>query len=174
MNFEDLAKERYSVRKFSSRKVEQEKLDRVLQAGRLSPSACNYQPHRILVIENEEAHAKIKKCTPCHFDAPIVLLICYDNTVSAKRKADGKELGDIDASIVTTQMMLQAADIGLGTTWVERFDPSAVTTQFALPENLVPSSLLPLGYPADDAAPNKDLHFSRKPIEETVFYNSFS
>lgn len=178
MDFSVLAKERFSLRKFSDKIVEQAKLDIVLEAGRLAPTACNFQPQRILVIKKEETNAglyeKIKKCTPYHFDAPVILLICYDNTVSAKRKYDKKDLGDIDASIVTTQMMLQAADIGLGTTWVEHFDPAAIIREFALPDNLTPTALLPLGYPADDAAPNKDLHYSRKPIKETVFYNSFS
>lgn len=172
MDFSTLVKERYSVRKFSGNKVEQQKLDTVLEAGRLAPSACNYQPHRVLVIESDEARAKIKKCTPCDFSAPVILLVCYDKSVSAKRKVDGKDYGEVDASIVTTQMMLQAAEIGLGTTWVGHFDPAKIIENFDLPENLVPVALLPLGYPAEDAAPI-ELHFSRKPIEETVFYNHF-
>lgn len=174
MRFVDLAEDRYSLRKFSEKPVEKEKLDLVLKAGQLAPTACNNQPQRILVIENEEALAKFKKCTPFHFDAPMALLVCYDSEVSWKRRRfDGKDSGDIDASIVTTHLMMEAAELGLGTTWVGHFDPDAVKREFSLPENIVPVAFLPMGYPAEDAAPNAQLHDSRKPIEETVFYNHF-
>ncbi|MFT9078028.1 nitroreductase family protein [Ethanoligenens sp.] len=171
MAFIDLAHERYSVRKFRSNPVEHEKLERILRAGQLAPTACNYQPQRIIVVENEEAHKKIRKCTPCHFNAPVVLIVCYDNNSSAKRRSTSFDIGVIDASIVATQMMLEVADIGLGVTWVEDFEPDAVIQEFALPKNIIPVALLPLGYPADDAKPNERLHNSRKPLEETVFYN---
>jgi len=174
MKFINLAQDRYSLRKFSEKAVEKEKLDLVLEAGRLAPTACNNQPQRILVIEGQEALAKLKKCTRYHFGAPMALLVCYDNAASWKRSFDGKDSGDIDASIVTTHLMLQAAELGLGTTWVGHFDPAAVKKEFLLPENIVAVALLPLGYPAEDAAPNAQLHPNRKPIEETVFYNHFS
>jgi nitroreductase len=118
MEFEELARNRYSLRKFSPKPVEKEKLDLILEAGRLAPTACNYQPQRILVIKSEEALAKLKKCTPYVFDAPTALLVCYDGKVSWKRGYDGKESGDIDASIVGTHLMMEAAQLGLGTTWV--------------------------------------------------------
>ena len=173
MKFSNLAESRYSVRKFSEKSVEKEKLDLVLRAGQLAPTACNYQPQRILVINDEDALTKLKKCTPFHFDAPITLLICYDSTVSAKRKFDDKDLGDIDASIVTTHMMLQAADLGLGTTWVEHFDPAIVKKEFSLPDHMVPVALLPMGYPAEDATPSA-MHNKRNERNVTVFYNHFS
>lgn len=173
MQFINLAEDRYSLRKFSTKPVEKEKLDLVLKAGRLSPTACNNQPQRILVIESEDALSKLKKCTKFHFEAPVSLLVCYDKTVSWKRSFDGNDSGDVDASIVATHMMLQAAELGLGTTWVGYFDPAAVRKEFLLPDNIVPVALLPLGYPAEGAGPNVQLHFSRKPIEETVFYNQF-
>lgn len=172
MKFIELAESRYSLRKFSEKPVEKEKLDLILKAGRLAPTACNNQPQRILVIENEGALAKIRKSTRYHFNAPVVLLICYDTSLSWKRSFDGKDSGDIDASIVTTHLMLQAAELGLGTTWVGHFDPDAIREEFSLPEHMVPVALLPMGYPAEGAAPNA-LHFKRKPAEETVFYNHF-
>lgn len=167
MTFLELADNRYSVRKFKNTPVEKEKLEKILEAGRISPTACNNQPQSVLVLESREAMEKLKKCTKCHFDAPMAILICYDKNTSWKRSYDKKDHGDIDASIVCASMMFEAAELGLGTTWVCYFDPDAVTREFSLPKNIVPSSLLPLGYPADDAEP-APLHGQRKPISDTV------
>ncbi len=172
MDFLTLAKHRYSVRKFDARSVEQEKLDQILRAAQLSPTACNFQPQRILVLQSEESLAKLKKCTKYHFDAPTALLICYDKNVSWKRNFDGDDSGVVDAGIVTTQMMLAAAELGLGTTWVGCFDPKTVCSEFKLPQNFVPVAILPLGYPATDAKP-APAHESRVALEKTVFYDSF-
>jgi len=173
MEFIQLAKDRYSLRQFSDKPVEKQKLDCVLEAGRLAPTACNNQPHRILVIESKEALAKLRESTPCHFNAPVALLVCYDRAATWKRPFDGQDSGDIDASIVTTQMMLQASELGLGTTWVGYFDPALIVKVFGLPETIVPVALLPLGYPAAEAMPNV-LHNQRKSLDELVFYNDFS
>ena len=172
MNFLQLVKERYSVRKFSDKKIEKEKLDLILEAGRVAPTAVNYQPQRILVIENEESLAKLKSCTPYHFNAPLALLVCYDSTVSWKRHYDKEDMGVVDASIVTTQMMLQVAELGLGSTWVGHFNADLIKETFELPEYLVPVALLPIGYPSSDSAPNP-LHGKRYDISDTVFFNSF-
>ncbi|MDS0525438.1 nitroreductase family protein [Clostridium sp. SHJSY1] len=173
MNFLQLAKERYSVRKFSDKKVEREKLNLILEAGRVAPTAVNYQPQRILVIENEESLIKLKSCTPYHFNAPMAILICYDSTTSWKRHYDNEDMGAVDASIVTTHMMLQAQELGLGTTWVGHFDADLMKKTFELPEYLVPVALLPLGYPSSDSVPHPKLHDNRLKIDDTVFFNSF-
>lgn len=173
MDFLELAKARYSVRKFSSRQVEPEKLDLVLEAGRLSPTAANYQPQRILVLNSKDSLDKLKVCTIYHFNAPLVLLICYDNTASWKRSYDNNDSGYADASIVTIHMMLEAANLGLGSTWVGHFDPSLIRSAFALPAKLVPIALLPLGYPAEDSSPNPN-HTIRHDKSKTVFYNTFA
>ena len=81
-------------------------------------------------------------------------------------------MGDVDASIVTTQMMLEAAELGLGTTWVGYFDPAALRETYELPDYLVPVAILPVGYPAGDAAPSP-FHEKRLAREETVFFDSF-
>lgn len=172
MSFIKLAEDRYSVRSFSSKPVEKEKLELILKAGQKAPTACNFQPQRILVIESSEAIEKLKKCTPCHFNAPTALLVCYDKSKSWKRHHDGNDSGAVDASIVSTHMMLEAADLGLGTTWVGFFDPAIVRSEFNLPENIVPVVILPLGYASENCKP-ADMHYQRLPIEETVSYNSF-
>lgn len=172
MEFSKLAQERYSVRKFDSKPVEKEKLEMVLNAGKVAPTAHNNQPQRLLVIESEEALEKLKGCTNLHFGAPMAVLVCYDKNVCWERSFDNADSGQIDASIITTHMMMQAADIGLGTTWVMHFDPSLMIKAFSLPDNFVPVALLPIGYPAADAAPSP-MHEKRVPIDETVFYNKF-
>ena len=169
MDFAKLAAERYSLRKFSDRPVEAEKLAAVLEAGRSAPTAHNFQPQRILVLQSPEALEKVDGCTGAHFHPPVMLVVAYDPAVSWKRETDGKDHGEIDAAIAATQMMLQAADLGLGTTYVGMFEPEKLRTAFPELEGLVPIALLPLGYPAESAHPSR-LHADRKPMEELVKY----
>lgn len=172
MDFSELVGSRYSLRKFSDKAVEQDKIDIILEAARVAPTAVNYQPQKILVLTDKTALRKVNACTKFGFDAPLNFLICYDSSVSWKRGNDGKEEGDIDAAIVTTHMMLAAASVGLGTTWVGSFNPDDVREQFNLPESYVPVAFLPTGYAAEDASP-APAHGLRKDLAETVFYNKF-
>lgn len=172
MEFLELAKKRFSVRQFSDKKVEPEKLGKVLEAGRVAPTAVNKQPQRILVLNNEESLNLVKKCTKYHFDAPIILMVCYDSDEGWKNPYSGDDCSIVDATIITTHMMLEAADLGLGSTFVGHFDPQALREQFKLPDNIIPVALLPLGYPKEGLEPSR-AHSKRKPIEKTVFYNSF-
>lgn len=170
--FLDLAAERYSVRKFESRPVEPEALDQILQAGYLAPTACNRQPQKILVLQTEESMEKLRKCTKCHFGAPAALLVCCDRNECWEREYDGRSSGEIDASIVATHMMLEAASLGVGTTWVMYFIPEAVREEFQIPEHIEPVALLVMGYPAPDAKPFPG-HSQFRPLEETVAYEHF-
>lgn len=172
IDFLTLVKERYSVRSFKPQPVEQETLDLILKAGHAAPTACNLQPQRILVINSEGVIAKLQKCTKCHFHAPAALLVCYDKDQCWKRSYDGKSSGEIDAAIVTTHMMLEAASLGVGTTWVMHFIPDAMREEFQIPENLEPAALLVMGYPAADAKPYPG-HGEFKPEGDIVSYNQF-
>ena len=169
MDFAKLSAERYSLRKFSDQKVEQEKLDLILEAGRNAPTAHNNQPQRIFVIQSPEALEKADACTSMHFHAPMTLVVAYDPEDAWKREHDGKNHGEIDASIAITQMMLQAADLGLGSTYVGVFEPEKLLEAFPEMAGLCPIAMLPLGYPAENARPSK-LHTMRKPVEELVKY----
>ena len=100
MDFLTLAEKRYSVRKFTRQAINQDTLDQILRAGYLAPTACNRQPQRILIINQEESLEKLRRCTKCHFDAPAALLVCYAKDECWQRSYDGKASGDIDASIV--------------------------------------------------------------------------
>lgn len=173
MNFLKLVEERYSVRQFKSKKVEEEKIEKILEAGRVAPTAVNFQPQRILVIQSEDALEKLAECTPYSFGAPLAFLVCYDKEECWKRaKFDDKSSGDIDASIVGTHMMLSAANEGIGSTWVMLFDPIKIKEVYNIPDNIEPVALFPMGYAAEDAKVNKK-HYDKKAIEETVVYDYF-
>lgn len=172
MDFLQLAADRYSVRKFTDAHLNQETLDKILKAGHLAPTGCNNQPQRILVMNSDEAVEKLKKCTKCHFNAPTAMLICYNRDECWTRKYDGKTCGVADACIVTTHMMLEAAALGIGSTWVMHFDPATMRSEFAIPDNIEPVALLVMGHPTPDAAP-MDLHSTFRPLEEVVCYDHF-
>ncbi|MBS4536679.1 nitroreductase family protein [Clostridium sp. D2Q-14] len=173
MDFLELAQKRYSVRKFSNKKVENEKLNLILEAGRIAPTAVNNQPQRILVLNNEKDLDKLSLCTPYRFNETLALLVCYDENVSWKRTFDKKDSGGIDASIVATHMMLEAANLGIGSTWVGHFDPDSIRTTFDIPEHIIPVALLLLGYPSDEAEPHP-FHTKKLDLSKTTFYGSFS
>lgn len=165
MNFLELAKNRYSCRGFKSVPVEQEKIDKILEAAQAAPTACNFQPQRVYVIKSAEALAKINECTRFSFDAPLNFLICYDKTKSWHRRKDNLDHGPVDAAIVQTHMMLMAADLGLGTTWVCAFDEEKARGAFNIPENYVIMGFMPTGYP--DMQPS-DAHEKRMSITEFI------
>ena len=171
MNYSDLVKQRYSVRKYDSRPVESEKLAAILEAGRLAPTAVNYQPQRILVVQGDDME-KMKGCSPCIYGAPVCLVVCYDKNASWKSRT-GREIGDVDGGIVLTQMMYQAEELGIGSLIVGIYKEPLLRERFAIPENLEIVALLMLGYATEDCEPHPEFHASRKPIEETVFYGSF-
>ena len=172
MDFEKIITERYSVRNFKPEQLPQAVIDKILNAGHKAPTGCNYQPQRILVLNTDESIAKLKECTKCHFNAPTAILVCHNQDESWVRKYDGALSSSVDAVIVTTYMMLEAHNIGVGCCWVMHFDPNAMRETFNIPDNVEPIALLVMGYPSDDAKP-LDLHFKSRPIDETVFYDHF-
>ena len=171
MDFLKLAEERYSVRKYSSRPVEKEKIEAILKAATLAPTGCNNQPQRILVVDDPSVLEKIRKCTTCQFGAPVTFVICYDKD-ACWVNPEGNGIGVTDASIVTAYMQLAAADQGLGTCWVAYFDAAKLVEELKIPSNFKPVAVLPLGYAADDAKP-AHLHFERRQSKEFTWENHF-
>ena len=158
MNFLDLARARYSVRDFRDVPVAEQDLRRILEAGRIAPTACNKQPQRIKVIAGEAELAMVDACTPCRFNAPLVLLVCYDSAACWTRSFDGAPSGEVDAAIVATHLLLAAQNQGLGGVWVMHFDPAKTAEVFQLPENIIPVAMLPIGCPAKNAKPAAQHH----------------
>lgn len=167
MTFSQCQDARFSVRRYSDKKVDSELLQSVLEAGRKAPTACNNQPQYIYALQSEEALEKIKKAANIH-DGPCVLLICADRTKAWVRPYDGMNAAVIDATIVTDQMMMAATELGLSTLWICHFQPDLVRESFSLPPQLVPVNLLVLGYAADGVTADPDRFTKmRKPLCET-------
>jgi len=155
MEFSELAKARYSVRAYKDIPVEQEKIDRILKAASIAPTACNNQPQKIFVVKSEEKRKALAEVSPCTFNAPVIFMVCYDVERSAKGLiSDTHDFGDTDAAIVCTHMMLQAWDLGLGSCWVGCFNEEKVKAVLGIPENIRIRELLPVGYAAEGAAPS--------------------
>ncbi len=167
-DFLDMAEQRYSVRSYSDRPIEKDKLDRILRAGQVAPTAVNSQPQKVFVIQSPEAMEKAKRVTRFTFGAPVILLVCSDRDRAFVMK-DGQYMGTVDATIATAHMMLEAWAEGIGSCWVRGFDRDDAVREFGLPDNLVPEAMLPLGYPSDEARPGPK-HAENLPIDEMVRY----
>ncbi len=173
MDFITLARERYSVRSYTDKKVEKEKLALILEAAKAAPTAVNYQPFKLLVIESEEGLEKLSKGAPT-FGAPLAIIVLADHASAWMRDNDCKTSTDIDASIVTDHMMLQATDLGLGSVWVCNLNLPILKREFGIPQKFEPICLLNIGYAAADADKNKAAQKRRKDISDLVCYERFS
>ena len=169
MEFKEVVKNRYSCKKYRDDKVEPEKLEAILSAGRLAPTAKNLQEQHIYVLQSEEMLAKVDALTPCRYNAPVVLVVAFDKNNVFTYPGDKRDSGVEDATIVATHMILAAADEGVDSCWVNFFDPEKAAETLGLPENEEVLMLMDLGYAAEGAGPLAN-HDSRKPLSETVTY----
>ncbi len=156
---------RFSCRNFKDEAITKDELNQIIKAGILAPTACNFQPERIYVISNEDILLQLKDVTKYTFNAKNIIVICYDENVSWKRRLDNKEYGEVDATIVATHMVLEAESLGIGTCFVASFDEAKLRKILKLDENIKPVLMIPLGYPKEKGVPN-----SRKRIEDLVIY----
>lgn len=171
MELEKVIKERFSVRKFSDKEIEKEELEKILEAARIAPTACNFQPQRIFVIASKEAKEKIKSVCKMTFNAPVIILACADMTKSWKnRREEGYDSYEMDVSIAGTQMMLEAWNMGIGSCWVRAFNSDDVKKVLDLAENMKPIFLMPIGYMTKESVPNEELHYTRNKMEDMVEY----
>jgi len=169
MVFKDVIKNRYSCKKYSDRQVEPEKLEAILNAGRLAPTAKNLQEQHVYVLQSADALAKIDAATPCRYDAPTVLAVAFDKNNVFTYPGGKRDSGVEDASIVATHMILAAADEGVDSCWINFFDPEKLAEALGLPENEEILMVMDLGYAAEGAGPLGN-HTSRKSLNETVSY----
>ncbi len=169
MDFLELARARYACKKFDGRPVEAAQLERILEAGRLAPTAKNLQEQRVYVLRSPESLAAVDSVTPCRYGAATVLAVAYDSRELYVYPGGKRDSGVEDAAIVATHMMLAAKAEGVDSCWLNRFDPDEAAKALGLPEHETLVMLLDLGYAAEGAGPLPN-HGSRKPLEETVSY----
>ena len=165
--FMRILESRYSCHAFTNSPVSESKLEMILEAGRLAPSAKNLQPTRIWVVKSEEALARLRAVHPC-YGAPVVLIVGCRNEEAWIRESDGVNAAKTDAALVLTHLMLTATDAGLANTWIWDFDPSKIRE--AIPETREHGvyALLAIGHPAKGAGDPTELHSVRKSIDELV------
>lgn len=168
MDFLELVKNRYSERFFDSKPIEQEKLDKILESGRLVPTACNYQPQRFYILKSKKALEQASTVTPFTYNSPLIILVCYDkNEVWKNKREEGYNSGEQDISIAATTMMYEARSLGIHSLWIRGFNSKVAKEIFNLPENIIPGMMLALGYPSENSKPS-DWHFKRKKIDEII------
>lgn len=170
MKFIDIAKQRSSIRSYTDRKVEPEKLAQILEAAHVAPTAANLQPIHLIVVQNNEGLTKISRAANI-YGAPLAIIICADHDKAWVRPFDKKQTSDIDASILTDHMMLQTTELGLASVWICYFKPDVLRKEFNLPENLEPINILAIGYSTEKA--DADRHSeTRIPIDKLVSYET--
>ena len=169
MDFLEIARSRYSCKKFDSRQIEKEQLNTILEAGRLAPTAKNLQEQHVYVVQSAEGLSKIDTLTPCRYGAPTVIIMAFDKNNVFTYPGQKYDSGIEDATIVATHMLLAAKSAGVESCWVNFFDPDKAAEAFQLPENEEILMFLCLGFAAEGSGPLAN-HSSRKPLEETVTY----
>jgi nitroreductase len=166
VEFSELIKSRYSVRDYKPDPVEDEKLQQVLEAARMAPTAANLQPFQFIVIHPQGRQAELQRIYQRAWftQAPLILCACAIPAEGWVR-VDGKVYTDVDVAIVMDHLILSATELGLGTCWIADFDPAAARKVLGLPEGVEPIAFTPLGYPAGQP-PAK----ARKPLSALVRY----
>jgi nitroreductase len=166
MDFNELIQQRYSVRAYKPDLVDEDKLQQVLEAARLAPTAANRQPIQLLVIHTADRQAELQRIYHRQWfsQAPLVIGICGLPGQAWVRR-DGQNYHYVDAAIAMDHLILAAANLGLGTCWVAAFNVEAAREVLDLPEEAVPIAFTPLGYPADHLGPKE-----RKPLTDLVRY----
>ncbi|MBR2571388.1 MAG: nitroreductase family protein [Clostridia bacterium] len=167
MEFSEVVKARYSCKKYGNRQVEPEKLEAILEAGRLAPTAKNLQEQHVYVAQSADALARIDSVTPCRYGAPTVLVVAFDRNSVFTYPGGKRDSGAEDAAIVAAHMILAAADQGVDSCWINYFDPEKMAEALGLPGNEEVLMAMDLGYAAEGAGPLPN-HSSRKDLAQTV------
>lgn len=169
MEFLELAKKRYSVRKFKNDKVPKELIDKIIEAGMIAPTARNNQPQKIYVVTSEEGLRIVNEASRCVYGAPLVFIFGYDLERESYNPELDDHMGSVDADIVQTHMMLEAEELGLGTCWVKLFNPTVLSEGFDIPKNIKLTNIMPCGYAADDAVPGPG-HTKSRSVDDVVSF----
>ncbi|MHB1348016.1 MAG: nitroreductase family protein [Candidatus Humimicrobiaceae bacterium] len=170
-NFLELAKRRKSIRSFKNMKIEEEKLNYVLEAFRLAPSAKNLQPWKLVIVTDESVKENlIPACRNQKFisEAPVIIIATIIEEEAYATMGGYFNSYPVDIGISLEHLILAAAEQGLGTCWIGAFDEKAVKKVMKIPENVRVVAITPLGYPNEPGRERK-----RKTMEEIVSYNKY-
>lgn len=166
----DLTRNRRSIRKYKPSPIEKEKLDRILEAGRLAPSAANKQPWHFIIVTDERLRRSLREAYDQDWfvSAPVILIVCADPNVSWQR-TDGEEYWKVDAAIAMQNMICQAWDEGIGSCWIAAFNESPAKEILHIPDHIRVAVMTPLGYPDE----TKGEVTNRKPKSDITHYDGW-
>ena len=164
----EAVKTRRSIRKYADTPVEKDKLLKVLEAARLSPSANNNQPWHFIVVSDRSARESLLQSYTREWfvKAPVIIVACsYPD--EAWTRMDGVNYWTVDSAIAVQNMMLVAHEAGLGTCWIGAFDEAKVKKVLAIPKEVRVIAMFPLGYPSEEKGEVTD----RKSLDEIIHYD---
>lgn len=169
MDVLDALKSRYSLRDFADKPIEEEKLEKILEAGRLAPTASNQQRTKVLVVRDPALRAGMKDA--CHGqafvrEAPAILVVCADND---RMMRCGQSARTVDCCIALSFMCAQAAALGIQGCWIGSFDPGKVRALLGIPDGYVVPAVYPMGYAAKDDGQRRE----KKPMEDFRIWERF-
>jgi len=168
MNLQEIARHRFSCRKYKAQPIEKDKLEYVLNAGRIAPSAKNQQPWRFYVVQDEAILEQIKSCYRRDWINHLgTIIVAVGDHRKAWRRADGKGHADVDLAIAIDHMTLAATEQSLATCWICMFDAMKCAQILKLEEGQEAIALLPIGYPETETNPDRHLKL-RKPLDEII------
>lgn len=171
MEFYEVITKRKSVRKYKSDPIPDDVLNKILEAGRIAPSAKNIQPWRFIVIRDKETKKRIAEASRGQLwiaDADVIVVGCILNDIAWGRMGGYMSSGQVDVAIALEHMILAAAAEGLGTCWIGAFVEKDVKEILEVPDNVTVIALTPIGYPAEEP---KDR--GRKSMKEIVSYDKY-
>jgi len=162
-------RKRYSCRVYQEKAIEREKLDSILEAARLAPSARNMQDWRFVVVTDSNTKRQVAETTnkPDAFDKAGAIIAACSNSNYVMRC--GQAIGPIDVAIALEHICLQAAELGLGTCWIGSFDPEKVKRILGIPDDITIIELMAVGYPADSRPQPR-----RESIERIACYEKWT
>ena len=164
MDFQELIRIRRSIRAYHPTELAEDVLQRVLDAGRVAPTACNLQPFQLVVVTDPEVRAQFNTVynRSWFWQAPVLIAGCVEPDKAWVRN-DGFNAAQLDLAIVMDHIILAATEEGLGTCWVCAFDEAKAKEVLGVPANVRILAMTPLGYPAAEPVP-----FVRRPLRELV------
>ncbi len=168
-SFAELMRKRRSVRSYLDKPVPCDDIRAVLEAARLAPSARNRQPWHFVVVTDERRRSKLAEiCGQQQFVAEAPVVVVAVATESERIMTCDIPAYPVDLSIAVTQMILAAAERGLGTCWIGYFDQEEAAKFMQIPDDHKIFTVLPLGYPADEPVDKE-----RRPLADMVSFEVF-